>query len=56
MNSTILKYESEPKIYEIRSECAPHHDVVRGLTISEHFQKNEKHRNILITLGDYFIM
>ena len=56
MNSTILKYESEPKIYEIRSECDPHHDVVEGLTISEHFQKSEKHKNISSTLGDYFIV
>jgi|GEM_PF-1975333 len=56
MNSTILKYESDPKVYEIRSECAPHYEVVGGLTISEHFRKSEKHKHISSTLGDYYIV
>lgn len=56
MNSTILKYESAPKVYEILSECAPHDEVVDGLAISEHFQKSEKYKHISSTLGDYHIV
>ena len=56
MNSTILKYESDFKVYEIQSECDPHHAIVEGLAISEHLQKNEKHEGISANHGDYNII
>jgi len=56
MKSAILKYESDPKVYDIQSEYAPYVEVVDSLAVSEHFQKNEKYKNISSTLGDYHIV
>ena len=55
MNSVILRYESDPKVYEIQSEYPPYDEVVDGLAVAEHFQKNQKYKHISSTLGDYHI-
>jgi len=53
MRKTILKYESDPKIYDIQSKSAPNNDIVDGLAISECFHESEKYEHISPTLGEY---
>lgn len=55
MSKAILKYQSDPKIYDIQSDSNPHHEVVDGLSVSEHSCINEKYKHISPALGDYFL-
>ncbi|WP_289022162.1 hypothetical protein [Desulfobacter postgatei] len=56
MNSTVLTYESDPKVYEIQSEHDPCNEIVAGLEVSEHFQKSDTYKHISYNIGDYHVV
>lgn len=53
MSKAILKYKSDPKVYEIHCEDAPYRGAINELSISEDFLINEKLKHISPALGDY---
>jgi hypothetical protein len=55
MSKAILKYKSDPKIYDIQSDGNHYHEFINDLSISEHFLANEKYKHISPALGDYYL-
>lgn len=53
MNGTILRYKSDPNIYDIQSKALPYHGVINDLSISEKFLTNDRYKQISSDLGYY---
>ncbi len=53
MRKAILKYKSDPKVYDIQNESIPSHEMIGDLFISEHFLQSERYKYISSSLGDY---
>ena len=53
MSKAILRYKSDPKVYEIQCDDAPYREIINELSISEEFLINEKFKHISSALGDY---
>lgn len=55
MDSLILRYETDPKIYGFKNLSKTYHCDTNGFKVSEVFTINPNYRNLREGLGDYFV-